>query len=688
MDRKRKRRRDEKQQEKIVSPPQKLIKFLQKNPDSLKYFQYLQSQLDNDVRLYKKRAERYKKRVSELELQIREGRSAGQFKKKEGRQKKIDNCEEIEVDSSTSDDSSQLSINEEDFIDQPNFDAKKGANSTSNLKKRSRSSGLSSYNEDRADPPPAITESSPKCDVLEKDIIPSSNSELCESARIWNQKGGVGESRAVTEDKSTSAILRKMKNQPSGRKSQSHLCESKPECLNEKIDSKESYGIEVTGALKALVEDGASLIKRKFGIDMESRQIVAQLRKELKNLSYEDTKLSDNLQLLTRVLLMTDNTEATDTIVNTIVYEICSGAWHTSLTVLERWYWATIVRKIFLFRNELQNLIELIFIYLSADVDDLSCVLLDGLIGDFDLALYLKKHNLMTMYSVFEKIIHYKVCNHEPVQYEDESAKRLMNLIEAAPQISSPRTTDEFKSDLSKSIHHMLHLNEKMDSYDNIVSMKIIFCNSSVDFLFETVKMYKAAFKPALSAYKQRMTSDDDLTFDERLTKTLRDNFNISADFIMTAIELSDADIAGRAISKLPRGSFPISSFTMITAHVINLERRTDRYRKIMKRVMNAGILYHLACGKFSEIDLQIALSHSKLEDNASTSSFCHAYDANQSISFSIVEEMWDPHRISIYDKLAPKQSKLVCLTNSERACAMSHVSSWLQCAKYLGSVS
>ena len=294
---------------------------------------------------------------------------------------------------------------------------------------------------------------------------------------------------------------------------------------------------------------------------------------------------------------------------------------------------------------------------------------------------------LCSIFFYFEKIIHYKICNHESAQYEDESSKRLMNLIKAAPQTSSPRTTDEFKSDLFKSIHHMLDLNENID-YDNMVSMKIIFCNSSVDFLFETVKMYKAAFKPALSAYKQRMTSDDDLTFDERLTKTLRDNFNMSADFIMTAIELSDADIAGRAISKLPRGSFPISSFTIITAHVINLERRTDRYRKIMKRVMNAGILYHLACGKFSEIDLRCALSHSKLEDKASTSSFCHAYDANQSISFSIVEEMWDPHRISIYDKLAPKQSKLVCLSNSERACAMSHVSSWLQCAKYLGSVS
>jgi len=688
MDGKRNRRRNEKQQEKVVSPPQKLIKFLQKNSDSLKYFQYLQSQLDNDVRLYKKRAERYKKRVSELELQIREGRSAGQFQKKESWQKKKDNREEIEVDSNASDDSSQLSINEEDFTEKTNFDAKNSTSTSSNLKKRSRSSGLSSYNEDRADPPPGIKESSPKSDVLEKDINPSSNSDLCESARIWNQKGGVGKSRAVTEEKSTSATLKKMKNQSSKRKSRSHLFESKPECLDEGMDTKQSYSIEVTSALKALVEDGASLIRRKFGLDMESRQIIAQLRKELKNLSYEDTKLSDNLQLLTRILLMTDNTEATDTIVNTIVYEISSGAWHTPLTVLERWYWATIVRKIFVFRNELQNLVELIFIYLSADVDDLSCVLLDGLIGDFDLPLYLKKHNLMTMYSVFEKIIHYKICNHESAQDEDESAKRLMSLIKAAPQTSSPRTTDEFKSDLSKSIHHMLHLNENIDSHDNMVSMKIIFCNSSVDFLFETVKIYKAAFKPALSAYKQRMTSDDDLTFDERLTKTLRDNFNITTDFVMAAIELSDADIAGKAISKLPRGSFTISSFSMITAHVINLERRTDRYRKIMKRIMNAGILYHLACGKFSETDLQCVLSHSKLEDNASTSSFCHAYDANKSISFSIVEQMWDPHRISIYDKLAPKQSKLVCLTNSERACAMSHVSSWLQCARYLGSVS
>ena len=55
-----------------MKPPKKLVTFLQKNQDCLKYFHYLQTQLQNDVKQYRQRAEQYKRKVIRLEQQVME----------------------------------------------------------------------------------------------------------------------------------------------------------------------------------------------------------------------------------------------------------------------------------------------------------------------------------------------------------------------------------------------------------------------------------------------------------------------------------------------------------------------------------------------------------------------------------------------------------------------------------------
>ena len=54
-----------------MKAPKKLVTFLKKNPDCLKYFQFLQTQLDNDVKVYKKRIIKYKEEISSLQKQLK-----------------------------------------------------------------------------------------------------------------------------------------------------------------------------------------------------------------------------------------------------------------------------------------------------------------------------------------------------------------------------------------------------------------------------------------------------------------------------------------------------------------------------------------------------------------------------------------------------------------------------------------
>eukprot|EP00816_Leptocylindrus_hargravesii_P011027 CAMPEP_0196823102 /NCGR_PEP_ID=MMETSP1362-20130617/86136_1 /TAXON_ID=163516 /ORGANISM="Leptocylindrus danicus, Strain CCMP1856" /LENGTH=285 /DNA_ID=CAMNT_0042202865 /DNA_START=27 /DNA_END=881 /DNA_ORIENTATION=+ len=119
----------------------------------------------------------------------------------------------------------------------------------------------------------------------------------------------------------------------------------------------------------------------------------------------------------------------------------------------------------------------------------------------------------------------------------------------------------------------------------------------------------------------------------------------------------------------------------LITANVINLERRTDRLAKFIGRAIRCNLLVNLACMEIKGNSHDIIIADLLKGKNEETLyKFTHAMDAYTSVSDIFVKKEWDPSKLAIYDKLAPRESVLVNTTASERACALSHISAWMQC--------
>lgn len=116
---------------------------------------------------------------------------------------------------------------------------------------------------------------------------------------------------------------------------------------------------------------------------------------------------------------------------------------------------------------------------------------------------------------------------------------------------------------------------------------------------------------------------------------------------------------------------------SMPVIRVINLERRSDRWNAFMPQALRDGLLVVRALVDLDEKDPTVPKGYYF---------GCHAFDGQENLTEQVgslvrlntlVETHWCPRDLKVFDRDARKTDDQIRLSPSERACALSHVSSW-----------
>ena len=595
-----------------MKAPKKLVTFLRNNPDSLKYFQYLQAQLQNDVRQYRQRAEQYKRKVLRLEQQVLELQ-----------QKSKDDHQAVDSDISDEDDAFEME----------------------QLKEMEK--GIQKKNDQ-------VT-------------LNQSTFGDIQQSKVERKKG----------------IKRSLPSSPSSDKG-----------IMKSWKSNEFHqSISIDQAEDQLKQKAYSILKELgFNTDnISSKSLVAKARSIMKDSKYSSTHLCPDLDKFTEALLLLSTGDEVTCIINSILHEISSGQWHKSTltTLVERYYWAQLIHFTFMKQESLQKLLEIILIYSSTRVENFSLIVLDGLVNNFPIAKYMKAHNLSRSLSLLCYIVHEKISRSADTEEEKASAR---SLTKAFGLDAFTKGTTPLRVIFETELNRLLNFTIEINNTDTAIVAKIILCNLGVEVILKTIKSCYPLIKSGVSSYRNIILCDDSLEYDLRFNDVLLElcsdpNSSSLSNVTMfdLATQLSSASIADKILQE--RKLIPVEmKRNVITAHVINLERRRDRLSKFLGRAIRSGLCVDFACcGINQQSNIDDVISKPK---HFISNTFTYAYDADEDVNGAIVLKQWDPSTISMYDRLAPKKPVLVNMTASERACALSHVCAWIQCILSIDRVS
>lgn len=599
-----------------MKPPKKLIQFLQKNPDCLKYFQYLQTQLDYDVKSHKARAERYRAKLAKVEAAQK-----SVYTKISADNLVVDN----DVDSELSDD--DIAVMEHELAAQPS-EKKLGE------RRRKRS----------------------KLDVAQTGAAKNKtiNSKKSDFAQHMEQ-----ETTPNVDDLEPLPPLKEI---------------GYPVGVNGHIELSTKY-------VKSALENQAESLLSILSMTLDADDMISKARRIMRKMKYSGVDESVHLKKLTEAILLLDNHHTVSTLLNTIELEITAGIWYNTTTKIEKHFWGKIYRAIFKSRQELQRLVESILIYLSTKIENISCVILDGLVGDFPIFDFLIESGFPLVSDLMVQIILEKNSNAE----KDEriaSDKLIKNL-----GIENLKRNTRFFDDIKRK------LSTNGDCEDEILVKKILSVNSDSLIDFDETSSISLAIA-SISAYHTLILTDDNMDHRAAIDENLNDLYysrpHSSQDIVRQfdlAVLVANSKLACDIMSE--NKSIYFDARKLITANVINLERRTDRLAKFTGRAIRSNLLVNLACMEIK------GNSHDSIIVDLVKGKYCgmryqltHAMDAHILVSEKFVEKQWDPSKLATYDKLAPKESVLVDMTASERACALSHISAWMQCLMSLSLVS